>query len=261
MDRQKAILVVSFGTSFNSTREATIDAIENEIAAAFPDYAIYRAWTSKMIIAKIQKRDNVHIDNVKEACFRMISDGIREVIIQPTHVINGYENDRMKEDALAFRGQFDSIAFGDPLLTSEDDNEEVVKIIADEFQDLGNADALVLMGHGTDHYANSIYAAMDYLFKDRGHKNIFMGTVEAYPALDSLVHLVSEYSPKKIVLSPFMIVAGDHANHDMAGDDGRSWASRFKNAGYEVECIIKGLGEYPGIRDRFVQHVRAAMER
>lgn len=261
MGKQKAILVVSFGTSFNSTREVTIDAIENEISAAFPDYAIYRAWTSKMIIAKVAKRDNVHIDNVKEAFIRMASDGIRQVIVQPTHVINGYENDRMKEDALSFQDQFDSIAFGDPLLTSEDDNESVVRIIADEFKDLGDADALVLMGHGADHYANSIYAAMDYLFKDRGHKNIFLGTVEAYPMLDSLVRLVSEYSPEKVVLSPFMIVAGDHANNDMAGDGEDSWASHFKKAGYHVECVLKGLGEYPGIRKMFVQHAQAAMEK
>ncbi len=254
---KKAILAVSFGTSHNDTREVTIDAIEKDMQAAFPEYPLYRAWTSKMIINKVNKRDYVHIDTVKEAMEKMRADGITDVLVQPTHVINGIENDIMKEEALSYREDFHSISFGDPLLTSEQDNREVIGAVAEEFSHLKDDEVLVLMGHGTTHYANSIYAALDYTFKDRGHKNIFLGTVEAYPSMDSIMKLVKEYDPSKVVLAPFMIVAGDHAKNDMAGDDPESWYSQFKDAGYEVEAVIKGLGEYPGIRKILVNHLKA----
>ena len=254
---KKAILAVSFGTSHNDTREVTIDAIEKDMQAAFPEYPLYRAWTSKMIINKVNKRDHVHIDTVKEAMEKMRADGITDVLVQPTHVINGIENDIMKEEALSYREDFHSISFGDPLLTSEQDNREVLEAVAEEFSWLKEDEVLVLMGHGTTHYANSIYAALDYAFKDKGHKNIFLGTVEAYPSMESIMKLVREYAPSKVVLAPFMIVAGDHAKNDMAGDDPESWYSQFKEAGYEVEAVIKGLGEYPGIRKILVNHLKS----
>lgn len=254
---KKAILAVSFGTSHNDTREVTIDAIEKDMQAAFPEYPLYRAWTSKMIINKVNKRDHVHIDTVKEAMEKMRADGITDVLVQPTHVINGIENDIMKEEALSYREDFHSISFGDPLLTSEQDNREVLEAVAEEFSWLKEDEVLVLMGHGTTHYANSIYAALDYTFKDKGHKNIFLGTVEAYPSMESIMKLVRKYAPSKVVLAPFMIVAGDHAKNDMAGDDPESWYSQFKEVGYEVEAVIKGLGEYPGIRKILVNHLKA----
>ena len=254
---KKAILAVSFGTSHNDTREVTIDAIEKDMQAAFPEYPLYRAWTSKMIINKVNKRDHVHIDTVKEAMEKMRADGITDVLVQPTHVINGIENDIMKEEALSYREDFHSISFGDPLLTSEQDNREVLEAVAEEFSWLKEDEVLVLMGHGTTHYANSIYAALDYAFKDKGHKNIFLGTVEAYPSMESIMKLVRKYAPSKVVLAPFMIVAGDHAKNDMAGDDPESWYSQFKEAGYEVEAVIKGLGEYPGIRKILVNHLKS----
>ena len=221
-ETKKAILAVSFGTSHNDTRKVTIDAIERDMQEAFPDYMLYRAWTSKMIIKKLKNRDNVHVFTVREAMEQMKKDGITDVLIQPTHVINGIENDLMKEDALAYRDDFHSITFGDPLLTSAEDNLAVIQAIADEFSDLAQDQVLVLMGHGTTHYANSIYAALDYTFKDKGYKNIFLGTVEAYPSMESLMRMVKEYNPSKVVLAPFMIVAGDHAKNDMAGVQGGS---------------------------------------
>ena len=259
-ETKKAILAVSFGTSHNDTRKVTIDAIERDMQEAFPDYMLYRAWTSKMIIKKLKNRDNVHVFTVLEAMEQMKKDGITDVLIQPTHVINGIENDLMKEDALAYRDDFHSITFGDPLLTSAEDNLAVIQAIADEFSDLAQDQVLVLMGHGTTHYANSIYAALDYTFKDKGYKNIFLGTVEAYPSMESLMRMVKEYNPSKVVLAPFMIVAGDHAKNDMAGDDPESWYSQFKAAGFEVEPVIKGLGEYTGVRSLLVEHLRVAAE-
>ena len=259
-ETKKAILAVSFGTSHNDTRKVTIDAIERDMQEAFSDYMLYRAWTSKMIIKKLKNRDNVHVFTVREAMEQMKKDGITDVLIQPTHVINGIENDLMKEDALAYRDDFHSITFGDPLLTSAEDNLAVIQAIADEFSDLAQDQVLVLMGHGTTHYANSIYAALDYTFKDKGYKNIFLGTVEAYPSMESLMRMVKEYNPSKVVLAPFMIVAGDHAKNDMAGDDPESWYSQFKAAGFQVEPVVKGLGEYPGIRSLLVDHLKVAAE-
>ena len=259
-ETKKAILAVSFGTSHNDTRKVTIDAIERDMQEAFPDYMLYRAWTSKMIIKKLKNRDNVHVFTVREAMEQMKKDGITDVLIQPTHVINGIENDLMKEDALAYRDDFHSITFGDPLLTSAEDNLAVIQAIADEFSDLAQDQVLVLMGHGTTHYTNSIYAALDYTFKDKGYKNIFLGTVEAYPSMESLMRMVKEYNPSKVVLAPFMIVAGDHAKNDMAGDDPESWYSQFKTAGFEVEPVVKGLGEYPGVRSLLVEHLKVAAE-
>ena len=258
-DAKKAILVVSFGTSYDTTRKVTIDAIEKEIADAYPDYQIYRAWTSKMILAKLKRRDNIHYDNVKEAFERMIADGITDVIVQPTHVINGIENDIMTEEALSYNSHFSTIRFGTPLLTSMDDNNYIIDAIHHEFSDLSQDEVLVLMGHGTTHYSNAIYAALDYMFKEKGCPNIFLGTVEAYPSMDTLLHMVKEYQPKQVVLAPFMIVAGDHATNDMAGDDPNSWRSQFEAAGFPVKCVLKGLGEYPDIRKLFLQHVEEAI--
>lgn len=257
--KTKGILVVSFGTSYHSTREVTIDTIEREIAEAFPDFQVYRAWTSKIIIRKLKSRDHMQVDTVCEAMERMAADGITHVVVQPTHVINGLENDMMKEDALSYAHQFQSISFGAPLLSSEEDNQAVVSAISEEFSSLGPKDVLVLMGHGTAHYANAVYAALDYRFKDMGFPNIFLGTVEAYPGIDTILRLVKDYNPEKVVLAPFMIVSGDHAENDMAGDDPNSWLCQFQNAGFPVSPVLKGLGQYKSIRRIFLEHAREAI--
>ena len=231
---KKAILVVSFGTSVNETREKTIDCIEADIREANPDASIYRAWTSKMIIRKLKNRDGVTIHTVKEAMEAMIRDGIKELIVQPTHIINGIENDLMKEDVLAYADHFDSIRFGTPLLTSTKDIEEAIRAFMEDWKDLPEKEALVLMGHGTTHYANTAYAALDYTFKDLGYSNVLIGTVEAYPSIPSILRGLKELQPEKIHLTPFMIVAVYHATNDMAGDDEDSWKNQFEAAGETV---------------------------
>ena len=240
---KKAILAVSFGTSHNDTRKATIDEIEKALQEAFPEYPLYRAWTSKMIIRKLKNRDNVHINTIKEALEQMRRDGITDVFVQ----------------VLSYKDDFQSISFGNPLLTEEQDSVEVIDIIAQKFSFLKEDEVLVLMGHGTTHHANSVYTAIDRAFKDRGHRSIFLGTVEAYPSMETLLEQVREFQPSKVYLAPFMIVAGDHAKNDMAGEDKDSWYSRFKAEGYEVEPILKGLGEYPEIRRMFVEHLRSVI--
>ncbi len=252
-----AILAVSFGTSHADTREKTIDRIEEDIQKAYPDDKVYRAWTSKMIIKKIWNRDGVKIFNVKEAMEQMKADGIKNVLVQPTHVINGIENDLMQEDVKAYADAFESISFGTPLLTTEEDNIRVAKAVAEDLQP-GKENALVLMGHGTSHYANSVYAALDYRFKDMGYDNIFLGTVEAYPSLVSLMKQVHAYHPKKVILAPFMIVAGDHAKNDLSSEEEDSWRSQFEKEGFQVECLLKGLGENETIRQIFIDHIEEA---
>ena len=185
----------------------------------------------------------------------MIRDGIKELIVQPTHIINGIENDLMKEDVLAYADHFDSIRFGTPLLTSTKDIEEAIRAFMEDWKDLPEKEALVLMGHGTTHYANTAYAALDYTFKDLGYSNVLIGTVEAYPSIPSILRGLKELQPEKIHLTPFMIVAGDHATNDMAGEEEDSWKNQFEAAGYTVECHLKGLGEYEGIRKIFLKHI------
>lgn len=256
---KKGLLAVSFGTSVNETRRKTIDAIETDLREAFPDYTLYRAWTSGMIIRKLKKRDGTVIDTVAEAVERMIADGVTQVVVQPTHVINGIENDQMIADVLAYRERLADVRFGTPLLTSEEDSAAVIRAVMAEFGDLGKEEALVFMGHGTTHYANSIYAALDYKFKDMGYPNVFLGTVEAYPSMETLMKLVKAHGAGRVVLAPFMVVAGDHAMNDMSGEDKESWRSRFEAAGFQVRCVLKGLGEYEGIRKIYIDHVHAAL--
>lgn len=259
MQYSKAILVVSFGTSVNETREKTIDRIEADIKNAFPEYAVYRAWTSGRIIRKLRQRDGVHIDTVTEAMERMLADGVTEVIVQPTHVIGGIENDRMTEDALAFQDRFMSIRFGRPLLSGEEDSDRVIRAVMEEYKELPSADALVLMGHGTPHQVNEVYAALDGRFKAMGYANVFLGTVEASPSLDTLLSSVRAYKAGRVTLAPFMVVAGDHALNDMSGDDGESWKSRFEAEGFTVRCVLRGLGEYESIRRLYVKHIQDAV--
>ena len=248
----------SFGTSVNETREKTIDAIERELAAACPDCQLYRAWTSRMIIRKLKQRDQVQIDTVKEAFARMLADGITEVIVQPTHVIKGIENEQMMEEIRSFSEHFEKISVGEPLLSSEEDFRKVIEAVMEEQEDLEEQEALVFMGHGTEHHVNPVYAALDYMFKDLGYENVHVGTVEAYPSFASVLRLVKASAVKKVRLAPFMVVAGDHAMNDMAGGEEDSWKSLLEAEGYEVTCVLKGLGEYKGIQKLYAEHARQA---
>lgn len=261
MEKKKGLLVVSFGTSVRKTCKKTIDVIEKRLGEEFSEYAVYRAWTSKKIIKKIQDRDKVKTDTVSEAMERMFLDGITEVVVQPTHVINGIENEQMREDVMAFRERFASIRLGEPLLVKEKDLVEVTEAVMEEFKDLSEDEVLVWMGHGTTHKANRIYKALDAEFRDRGYPYVFVGTVEASPSLEVLIERVRAYGAKKVRLAPFMVVAGDHALHDMSGEDEDSWKSLFEAAGFEVRCVLKGLGEYQGIQRLYVQHVKEALRK
>lgn len=256
---RKAILVVSFGTSHNDTRKNTIEQIENEIQQEFPDYAIYRAFTSKMIIKILRNRDGIHVCTVTEAMEQMFQDGVEEVIVQPTHILNGIENDNMIYDVNLYKEKFASILLGAPLLNETEDYWKVIDAFVKKAPNLDRKDAIVCMGHGTEHYTNSSYAALDYMFKSVGYHNIYVATVEAYPSLGDIIEKLKENNKSRIVLIPFMIVAGEHAKNDMAGDEEESWKVILDHEGFEVTCILEGLGENAEIRRIFIEHIHAAV--
>lgn len=257
MLNKKAILVVSFGTSHLDTLDKNIKAIEDSIQHAFPDCKIYRAFTSKVIIKKLKSVYNLSVDTVSKALEQIIADDIKELIVQPTHMIHGIENDNMIRDINQAKDHFTSIKLGKPLLSDATDYIKTVHIIS-KYYNPSKTEALVLMGHGTAHYANATYPALDYTFKQQGFSNIFVGTVEGYPELDDVISLVQNEKLSKIILLPFMLVAGDHAQNDMAGSKEDSWKSRFLKEGYKVETIIKGLGEMKEIRDIYIEHINDA---
>lgn len=256
--QKQAILAVSFGTRFAQTRKKTIDRIEADIRAAYPQYSLYRAFTSRMIIQKLKQDDGISVDNVTEAMQRMASEGVTHVIVQPTHILDGVENNRMKEDVRAFAASFRQIRFGAPLLSSAADIQDVIGTLLDEWGGIPSDEAVVFMGHGTSHHSNTVYASLARALQSAGYPNLFLGTVEAAPSIDILLEQTAAFAPGRVHLAPFMIVAGDHAQNDLAGDGESSWKSRFLSAGFPVACHLKGLGEYEGVRRIFLRHISEA---
>ena len=253
---EKVLLVVSFGTSYNDNRDLSIGSIENALQSAYPDYEVRRAFTSQIIIDKLKERDGLSIDNVTQAMDRLVADGVREVVVQPTHVMSGYEYDDVVAEVTPYADKFGSFKLGQALLIDDADYDELISVITEETKDY-NADgtAIVFMGHGTEHEANATYAKLQEHLAKADYGNYFVGTVEAAPTLEDVLGLVKGSGATKAVLLPLMIVAGDHANNDMAGDEEDSWKSVFEKEGFEVECVLKGLGQYPGIQRMFVAHV------
>lgn len=261
----KAILVVSFGTSYNENCAKTIGAIESEIGRAYPDWEVRRAFTSKMIIKKIAERDGIYIDYITTAMERLIDDGIKKIIIQPTLVMNGTEYDDIVLAVQKYARFFDEVTFGRPLLNSEEDYDKVVSALgSSQITDVENISseqtAIILMGHGTEHFANSAYSQLYLKLKLSGNANIFVTTVEGFPSFEDTLELMRGYAFKNVILFPFMVVAGDHANNDMAGDEPDSLKSICEQEGYKVQCMLKGLGEYPEFRKLFVEHIEDKMK-
>lgn len=258
---ENELLVVSFGTSYNDSRRLTIGAIEDAIEKAFPDFAVRRGFTSQIIIDHVKSRDNVAIDNVGEALGRAEKNGVKNLVIQPTHLMNGLEYTDLVNEAAEYSDAFDKVAIGKPLLTTDDDFKAVMKAITEATARYDDGEtAICFMGHGTEAESNQVYAKMQDMLSEAGHKNYYVGTVEAEPGLDDVLAAVKEGSYKKVVLEPLMIVAGDHANNDMAGDEEGSWKTAFEDAGYEVTCLVNGLGELEAIRQLFVEHAQAAVD-
>lgn len=256
---KKALLVVSFGTSFIENRADSIDATEAVLGEAFSDYDQYTAFTSQIIIDIYKDRDELVYNNVAEAMELIKKKGYGEVLVVPTHVINGEEYDQMIDEIEPFQETFANIIISKPLLTEQSDYKRVAEAVAAELPEMDDKTAVVLMGHGTHHHANSAYAALDYIFKHEVNEHIYVGTVEGTPDFDSVAADLDKQGYEKVLLMPLMIVAGDHAHNDMAGDEEDSWKLMFKSMGYEVDYIMQGMGELPAIQSLFVEHAKEAL--
>ena len=258
---EKELLVVSFGTSFNDSRRLTIGAIESALEKAFPEYAVRRGFTSQIIIDHVAKRDGEIIDNMQEALDRAVDNGVKTLVVQPTHLMNGLEYEEMSKAIAQYSDAFEKISIGQPLLTSDEDFQAVAKAITEATADYDDGEtAIVFMGHGTEAESNGVYAKMQQVLTDGGYAHYYVGTVEATPSLDDVLEAVKQGSYKRVVLRPLMVVAGDHANNDMAGDDDDSWKTTFEKAGYEVVCEVEGLGALEAVQQLYVEHAQAAVD-
>ena len=258
-----AILVVSFGTSYNENRKVTIEAIEEAVGQRYGDCEVRRAFTSQIIIDKLRERDGLEIDSVKEALDRAAADGIANLVVQPTHLMDGYEYTDLANELRDCEGKFAKVVLGEPLLSGDEDFDKVMKAVVEKTAEYDDGKtAICFMGHGTEADSNRVYSRMQERLAAAGYENYYIGTVEAEPGLEDVMAALREKgSYKRVVLEPLMVVAGDHANHDMAGDEEDSWKSVLEREGYEVVCVLEGLGQIPAVRDIYVEHVQAAMER
>lgn len=258
---ENELLAVSFGTSYNDNRRLTIGAIEGALESAFPDYSVRRGFTSQIIIDHVKKRDGEVIDNVTEALDRAVANGVRKLVVQPTHLMDGFEYNDLVEEVAGYADSFEQLAVGKPLLTSEEDFQAVMKAITEATAQYDDGEtAICFMGHGTEADSNQVYAKMQEVLKEAGFEHYYVGTVEASPSLEDVLAAVKAGEYKRVVLRPLMVVAGDHANNDMAGEEEDTWKTAFESAGYEVECVVEGLGGLEAIQQLFVAHAQAAAD-
>ena len=278
---ENELLVVSFGTSFNDSRVADIKGIEDALQAAYPDWSVRRAFTAQIIINHIQARDGEKIDNMTQALDRAVANGVKNLVVQPTHLMHGAEYDEMCEAIEAYKDQFESVSIAEPMLGEvgsdatviNADKEAVAKAITaaavseagfeslEAAKDAGTA--FVFMGHGTAHVAKVTYSQMQTQMQNLGYENVFIGTVEGEPeetSAEAVIEAVKAAGYTNVVLRPLMVVAGDHANNDMAGSDDDSWKTMFEAAGFTVDCQIHGLGEIADVQALYVAHTKAAID-
>ena len=280
---ENEILVVSFGTSFNDSRAEDIGGVEKALQAAYPDWSVRRAFTAQIIINHVQARDDEKIDNMDQALQRAVDNGVKNLVVQPTHLMHGAEYDELTEAVENYKDKFESVKIAEPLLGEvgadetaiNEDKAAVAEAITSEAVATANYDSLdaakedgvafVFMGHGTSHTAKVSYSQMQAQMKDLGYDNVFIGTVEGEPeetACEEVIKAVSEAGYKKVILRPLMVVAGDHANNDMAGDDDDSWKSQFEASGAfdSIDTQIAGLGGIDAIQQIYVAHTQAAID-
>ncbi len=249
------ILVVSFGTTFDETRQKNISAIEKEVARL--GYAVYSAFTSNIIRNNLSKRGMI-VDDISQAMGKMKADGITEVYVLPTYLLYGIEYENMMKMIELYKEGFSIIKVANPLLADTTQMLQMVNILAKE--NTVNQDvAIVFVGHGTEHFSNAVYPAMNYMAKEQGYPHIFVGAIEGYPMADVIVAEVKGAGYRKVLLTPLMLVAGNHAANDMDSEHENSWKSIFQSHGVEVQTLMKGLGEYCGVREMYIRHLREIM--
>jgi sirohydrochlorin cobaltochelatase len=264
---KKAILVVSFGTTFDNARQADIEATENKIKSAYPDYEMRRAFTSRIVLKRLAER-GLNIDNEAQALAKLQSEGFKEVIVQPLHFQPGAEYEKITSavNICKQNGAFEKIAVARPLLyyfgqeENPDDYLILIEALATQFPKLGQNDAVILMGHSGPHPSNAAYAMLQMKLWDNGFKNVFVITVDGYPYLEDVMPKLKENKIKKVTLMPLMVVAGDHANNDMAGDEEDSFKNQLMKAGFQVETYLRGVGANPAVQNIYVTHTADAMK-
>ena len=244
---KKGVIVASFGTSHEDTRKKTIDVIENDIREKFTNSLFFRAWTSNIIRAKLKKTSNLHINNIEE--------GVEDLLVISTHIINGVEHNKVKDTVLSYKNSFKKIRIGNALLESEEDFSYMIKEM-DAIYKREENNAYLLMGHGSEHEANKIYEMLRERFVSYGRDDIHIACVEGYPYIEDVLPGLADY--KAVHLYPFMIVAGDHAKNDMAGDD-ESFKTMLEDMGKQVDFELKGLGEYDYVRKLILKHAKEAV--
>ncbi len=254
----KALLAVSFGTSFEDTRERTVGAIENALAKAFPDRKVYRAWTSGVIRRKLLKRDSLKIDSVEEALERLVAEGVTDLLVQPTFLLEGTETRLAREALIRYRDKFGTVRVGKPLLTDDGDVRELARALEERWAEIGPGQLLAFMGHGSEEAEFEPYTRLSRCFEEDGFPQMTVGTVEFTPGFAPVLETLRARRPEKVTLAPLMVVAGDHANNDMAGEEEDSWKSMLLKEGVEVDCRLEGLGEIPGVRELYVRRAAAA---
>ena len=280
---ENEILVVSFGTSFNDSRAEDIGGVEKALQAAYPDWSVRRAFTAQIIINHVQARDDEKIDNMDQALERAVDNGVKNLVVQPTHLMHGAEYDELTEAVENYKDKFESVKIAEPLLgevgtdatainedkaaVAEAITAEAVKTAGFDSLDAAKEDgtAFVFMGHGTSHTAKISYSQMQAQMEQLGYDNVFIGTVEGEPedtACEAVIEKLKNAGYKKVILRPLMVVAGDHANNDMAGDDDDSWKSQFEASGAfdSIDTQIAGLGEIDAIQQLYVAHTQAAID-
>ena len=278
---ENELLVVSFGTSYNDSRVNDIKSIEDALQEAYPDWSVRRAFTAQIIINHIQARDGEKIDNMTQALERAVANGVKNLVVQPTHLMHGAEYDEMCAAIDDYRDNFDSVSIAEPLLGEvgsdasviNADKEAVARAVtaaaveASGFDSLEAAKeagaAFVFLGHGTAHVAKVSYSQMSTQMQQLGYENVFIGTVEGEPeetACESVIEEVQAAGYTTVILRPLMVVAGDHANNDMAGSEEDSWKTLFESAGFTVDCQIHGLGEIADVQALYVAHTKAAID-
>ena len=280
---ENEILVVSFGTSFNDSRAEDIGGVEKALQAAYPDWSVRRAFTAQIIINHVQARDDEKIGNMDQALERAVDNGVKNLVVQPTHLMHGAEYDELTEAVENYKDKFESVKIAEPLLGEvgadetaiNEDKAAVAEAITAEAVKTAGFDSLdaakeegtafVFMGHGTSHTAKISYSQMQAQMEQLGYENVFIGTVEGEPedtACEAVIEKLKDAGYKKVILRPLMVVAGDHANNDMAGDDDDSWKSQFEASGVfdSIDTQIAGLGEIDAIQQLYVAHTQAAID-
>ena len=256
---KKAILVISFGTTYKETREKTIEACEKKIKECLEGYDFFRAFTSNTIIKILKNRDGLHIENPIEVLDRLHKEGYKEVIVQSLHIICGEEFNKLREQVEEYNDKFEKIILGRPLLTHKEDYKEVVKAIENQIPKMEANEALIFMAHGTVHKSNSIYIELEGMLRDLGI-NAYIKTLEETKEIEKLIKRLNDTNINTVNLMPFMLVSGHHIKSDMLGEHNDSWKSIFKNYGFKVKTYLQGLGENTNIQEKFMRHAYDCIE-